>query len=61
MKNTNENLQFLIEKNVATAKNFKGKVVGEDARQLAQFLVELLAYRKYFAEWKDKINVKEII
>lgn len=61
MTNTDESLCFLIEKNLKTAKNFKGRQTGEDARQLAQFLVELLAYRKYFAEWKDKINVKEIV
>ena len=62
MKNTTENLQFLIEKHIAIAKDFKGKSAGEDSRQIAQFLVELLAYRKYFAEWKEKIdeNCKEI-
>ena len=62
MKNTTENLTFLIEKHLAIAKDFKGKSAGEDSRQLAQFLVELLAYRKRFAEWREKIdeNCKEI-
>ena len=56
MKNTDEALGFLIEKHIAIAKDFKGKPSGEDSRQLAQFLTELLAYRKLFAEWKEKIN-----
>ena len=59
MKNTNEDLCFLIEKHLTIAKDFKGKPSGEDSRQLAQFLTELLAYRKFYAKEKLKLENKE--
>ena len=54
MKNSTEELQKLIEKHLQRAKEFKKNPTGEESRQIAQFLVELMAYRKYFAEWKVK-------
>lgn len=52
MKNSTPNLEKLIEKHLQRAKEFKKNPTGEESRQLAQFLVELLAYRKYYAGWK---------
>jgi hypothetical protein len=58
LKQTVEALQFQIEKHVQNAKAFKGKPSGEDSRQMAQFLLELLAFRKLYADWKEQIDVK---
>ena len=52
MKNSTPELQKLIEKHLQRAKEFKKNPSGEESRILAQFLVELLAYREYFSEWR---------
>lgn len=54
MKHTTDELSKLIEKHLSRAKEFKGNPAGEESRQIAQFLVELMAYRQYHADWKIK-------